>query len=238
LYIVSMSAHLHSMRRPESEIDASVPTVIDSWTVVRWTTTIVRWRRNEHDVILRQGQATGTASKYVMEYIHTYTYIYIHIHQFNYIYIDIHANTCIYIHIHVYTYIYICCAIYHSSLRPRERDSVYCLHTQPILVANVDGREELEGRFNVRNGFQPVKDRVEFFSAEMAVLAVGKGEAERSDPIWVIIQDKMHQLVRQILQHGRQADKVGLRQTAGGCPGQVHHEEPKISRPSHAQGAQ
>ena len=96
---ISANSHL------KDEIDASVPTVIKSWTVVRWTTTIVRWRRNEHDVILRQGQATGTASKYVMEYIHTYTYIYIHIHQFNYIYIDIHANTCIYIHIHVYTYI-------------------------------------------------------------------------------------------------------------------------------------
>jgi hypothetical protein len=76
---------------------------------------------------------------------------------------------------------------------------VYCLHTQPILVANVDGREELEGRCNVRNGFQPVKDRVEFFCAEMTVRAVGRGEAERSNPIWVIIQDERHQLVQQIL---------------------------------------
>ncbi len=115
---------------------------------------------------------------------------------------------------------------------------MYCLHTQPILVANVDCREELEGRFNVRNGFQPVKDRAEFFCVEMTVRAVGRGEAERSDPIWVIIQDEMHQLDWQILQHGRKADKVGLRQTVGGCPGQVNYREPKISRPSHAQGAQ
>ena len=47
-----------------------------------------------------------------------------------------------------------------------------CLHTQPILVTNVDGREELVDSVNVRNGVQPVQYRVEFFCAEIAVRAV------------------------------------------------------------------
>ncbi len=89
----------------KDEIDASVPANIDSWTEVRCTTTIVGWRRNEHDVILRQGHATRISRKHTMEHIHAlaYTYIYIHTHGYTYKYIDIHLYTCIYIHIYTYT---------------------------------------------------------------------------------------------------------------------------------------
>ncbi len=140
-------------------------------------------------------------------------------------------------HTDTYTCIYISSAIYHSCLGRRKRDSVDCLHTQPILMANVDSREELEGRVDVRNGVQPVQDSVEAFCAEMAVRAVGRGEAEISDPIGVIIQDKMNQLIRQILQHRHQAEKVWLRQSADSSPSKVHHGETKIAVPGHAQGA-
>jgi hypothetical protein len=129
------------------------------------------------------------------------------------LYIQIHSYKCIYIQILTYTSIYTSSAIYHSSFRLRKRDSVDCLHTQPILVANVDSREELDGRFDVRNGVQPVQDRVEFFSAEMAVQAVRRGEAESSDPIRVIIKDKMYQLIRQIFQMG-----ITLRRWGSGSP--------------------
>jgi hypothetical protein len=46
------------------------------------------------------------------------------------------------------------------------------LHTQPILVANVNSREELEGSADIRNGLQPVQHSVEIFCAEMAMRAV------------------------------------------------------------------
>jgi len=104
-------------------------------------------------------------------------------------------------------------------------------------MANVDSREELEGRVDVRNGVQPVQDSVEAFRAEMAVRAVWRGEAEISDPIGVIIQDKMNQLIRQIMQHRHQAEKVWLRQSGGSSPSKVHHGEPKVAVPGHAQGA-
>ena len=84
----------------------------------------------------------------------------------------IETYTHIYMHIHTYTCIYISSAIYHSCLGRRKRDCVDCLHTPPILMANVDRREELEGRVDVRNGVQPVQDSVEAFRAEMAVRAV------------------------------------------------------------------
>ena len=63
----------------KDEIDASVPAIVDSRREVRGSTTIVGWRRNEHDEILRQQHAAPTSRHYSKEHIHTYTYIYIHI---------------------------------------------------------------------------------------------------------------------------------------------------------------
>ena len=87
---------------------------------------------------------------------------------------DIHSYTSVYIHIHTYTYIYYCIHTYTypSKFGLGERDSVNGLHTQPILVANVNSREELEGSADIRNGLQPVQHSVEIFCAEMAMRAV------------------------------------------------------------------
>ncbi len=86
-----------------------------------------------------------------------------------------------------------------TTLRVRgrlERHGVNSLDATPFLVRNIHSTEKLERSVCIRHILQPQQGRLEVFTAQLAVGAVGRRDAETGYPIRVIINDKMDKLRR------------------------------------------
>jgi hypothetical protein len=145
--------------------------------------------------------------------------------------------TCIYC-MCKYMYVFLCILQYmhvlipyHASLRRLEWICVHGLRANPIpvLPVNVDGTEKLDRHVHVRHVFQPLKRLLKVFSAELPVLSVGSRKMELSDPIRVIVDHEVNQLLRKITQTGKKAEHDGLGQAAGCSPRKVLHAKAKIA---------
>ena len=88
-----------------------------------------------------------------------------------------------------------------------ERHGVNCLAATPFLVMNAHSTEQLERSVRIRHIFQPLQGQLEVFTAQLAVGAIGRREAETGYPIWVIIDNKMDKLMRQIMQEGQPGEE-------------------------------
>ena len=84
-----------------------------------------------------------------------------------------------------------------------ERHGVNGLVATPFPVRNIHSAEKLERSVRIRHIFQPQQGRLEVFTAQLAVGAVGRREAETGYPIRVIIDDKMDKLMRQEMEEGQ-----------------------------------
>ena len=78
----------------------------------------------------------------------------------------------------------------------------------PIPVPNGDSREQLEGTGHIGNIHQPFQRRMEVCSCKLSMPAIGCRELEPGDPIRVIVQEEMHQFVREVVENGMH-DKQG-----------------------------
>ena len=126
-------------------------------------------------------------------------------------------------HIHLYTVIYL------AGRGRLERHGVNSLDATPFLVRNIHSTEKLEGSVGIRHNVQPPQGRLEVFTAQLAVGAVGRREAETGYPIRVIIDDKMDNLLRQEQQQGQSGDEGGLRQSTSSMPCKVLHGQAQVS---------
>jgi hypothetical protein len=99
----------------------------------------------------------------------------------------------------------------------------------PIPVPNGDSREQLEGTGDVGNIHQPFQRRMELCSCKLSMPAIGCRKLEPGDPIRVIVQEEMHQFVREVVEDGMHDKQGWLRQAAAVCPGQVLHGDPEIA---------
>jgi hypothetical protein len=73
-----------------------------------------------------------------------------------------------------------------------ERHGVNSLDATPFLVRNIHSTEKLERSVCIRHILQQPQGRLEVFTAQLAVGAVGRREDETGYPIRVIINNKMH----------------------------------------------
>ena len=112
-----------------------------------------------------------------------------------------------------------------------ERSGMNALLATPIPVPNGDSREQLEGTGHIGNIHQPFQRRMEVCSCKLSMPAIGCRELEPGDPIRVIVQEEMHQFVREVVENGMHDKQGWLRQAAGSglCPGQVLHGDPEIA---------
>ncbi len=154
----------------ENHIDAFIPALVDGRAECGKRSS---WRRNEeNEVLTAWNQNTN-------EYKHKPTDTY-----------NIPTYTCIYLGIDTY-------AIKYLAWRGRlERHGVNGMDATPFLVRNILNTEKLERSVcvRIRHILQPLQGRLEVFSAQLAVCAIGRREAETGYPIRVIIYDKMDKL--------------------------------------------
>ena len=140
-----------------------------------------------------------------------------------YIYKTIPTYTCIYMRIPTYAIRYLA---WRGLL---ERRGVNGLDSTPFLVRNIHCTEKLERSVRIRHIFQPPQGRLEVFTAQLLVRAVGRREAETGYPIRVIIDEKMDELQRQEMQEGQSGEEGGLRQSSSSMPCKVLHGQAQVS---------
>jgi hypothetical protein len=99
----------------------------------------------------------------------------------------------------------------------------------PIRVPNGDRREQLEGTGDVGNIHQPFQRRMELCNCKLSMPAIGCRKLEPGDPIRVIVQEEMHQFVREVAEDGMHHKQSWLRQGAALCPGKVLHSNTEIA---------
>ncbi len=69
------------------------------------------------------------------------------------------------------------------------------LDATPFLVRNIHSTEKLDKRsVRILHILQPPQGLLEVFTAQLAVCAIGRREAETGYPIRVVIDDKMDKL--------------------------------------------
>ena len=110
-----------------------------------------------------------------------------------------------------------------------ERHGVDCLAATPFLVVNIHSTEKLERSARIRHILQPRQGRLEVLTAQLAVGAVGRREAETGYPLRVIIDDEMDKLKRQEMQEGQLGEEGGLRQSSSSMPRKVLHGQAQVS---------
>ncbi len=110
-----------------------------------------------------------------------------------------------------------------------ERRGVYGLDSTPFLVRNIRCTEKLERSIRIQHIFQPPQGRLEVFTVQLLVRAVGRREAETGYPIRVIINEKMDKLQRQEMQEGQSGEEGGLRQSSSSMPCKVLHGQAQVS---------
>ncbi len=126
-------------------------------------------------------------------------------------------------HIHAHAIKYL------ALSRLLERRGVNCLAVTPFLVINVHITEQLQMSVRVWQVLQPPQGRLEVFTAQLAVGAVGRRELETGFPIRVIIDENMDKLMRQEMQEGQPGEEGGLRQSAASMPRKVLHGQAQVS---------
>ena len=129
---------------------------------------------------------------------------------------------------HIHTH-----AINYLAWRGRlDRHGVHCLAAAPFLVVNIHSTEKLERSARIRHILQPRQGRLEVLTAQLAVGAVGRREAETGYPLRVIIDDEMDKLKRQEMQEGQSGEEGGLRQSSSSMPRKVLHGQAQVSQSS------
>ena len=121
------------------------------------------------------------------------------------------------------------CIMYHARFRLLERICVHSLPAKPIPVLNVDSTEKLDRHLHLWHVFQPPKRLLKVFCAELPVLSVGRRKLELSDPIRVIVDQEVNELLRKITQAGQKAEHDRLRQPAGWSPHKVLHGKAEVA---------
>ena len=121
------------------------------------------------------------------------------------------------------------CIMYHASFRLLERICVHSLPAEPIPVLNVDSTEKLDRHLDLWHVFQPPKRLLKVFCAELPVLSVGRRKLELSDPIRVIVDQEVNELLWKITQPGQKAEHDRLRQPAGWSPHKVLHGKAEVA---------
>jgi hypothetical protein len=108
---------------------------------------------------------------------------------------------------------------------------MHSLPAKPIPVLNVDSTEKLDRHVHLWHVFQPPKRLLKVFCAELSVLSVGRRKLELSDPIRVIVDQAVNELLRKITQYGQKAEHNRLGQAAGCSPRKVLHGKAEIASP-------
>ena len=121
------------------------------------------------------------------------------------------------------------CKMYHANFWLRERICVYGLPAKPIPVLNVDSTEKLDRHVHLWHVFQPPKRLLKVFCAELPVLSVRRRKLELSDPIRVIVDQEVDELLWKVTQSGQKAEHDRLRQPAGWSSRKVLHGKAEIA---------
>ena len=118
---------------------------------------------------------------------------------------------------------------YHVFLLLVERHGVNRLFSKPILVPDLSGGEKLKGAAYIRHIHQPFQYRVELCCLKLFVPAIGCRQLELGHPLWMIVENEVHQLVGEVSENGVQRKQDRLGQDAGLIPCQVLHPNAKIA---------
>ena len=86
--------------------------------------------------------------------------------------------------------------MYHARFWLLERNSVHCLPTKPFPVLDLNGTEELNRHVHFGHIFQPQKRLLKVICAELLMQTVGSRKVELADPIRVIVDNEVHELLR------------------------------------------
>jgi len=99
----------------------------------------------------------------------------------------------------------------------------------PIPVSDIDRGEQLEGTGHVGHILQPSQRQMKMRRCKLSVPAIGCRKLKLGHPLWVIVQEEMHQFVREVAEDGMHHKQGWLRQGAALCPGEVLHSNTEIA---------
>ena len=129
-----------------------------------------------------------------------------------------------------YLYILSNIGTYHATLLLLERICMQSLTANPILVLNVDCTEKLELHVHLRHVFQPLQRLLKVMRVKLSVRTVRGRKLEMRYPSWVIIYNKVNELLRQITQTGKKAEHNVSDRLVAAVHARSSMERPRLPR--------